>query len=538
MKPQTERIMRWTVGALGIALAVVGCSAGDTAPDSRVPASISLSPRIAASAAAGATTFNVTDDVGGKPAVVWSVNGVRGGSAEVGVVSAGVYTAPQTIPDGDSVVVSAESVADPSIRAVSTVLFVADRTSKDYYVPIPRVVDATHPAPTRILVVPPTTVATVTFLPRTGPAIPLTPIGNGALTFVLDATTATDRYVTGTLHNFVGRLDYRTASGDQVKITNLTVNVRDAGMPDVPIKPLGPTSQRSAYILNLRVDSATVSPYPALIGRTTELLGDHFDFIAVVATVTSNNNRFYTGVRNDVRGIGEPIFDNGAAWGAVAARRLRGITAFPIDGFFDGADGGFIHEIGHAWINQATDAVLGFGRPHWPMSTMALGVMGFSLANGEGGMFPFALTPLGDGTVRVSRATPTQTFTPLDLYLIGLVGANEVLPVQVLPQSATFSNLTGGLVLPATTYTIDDYIAAMGARVPSSATAQRDFTLACVILSYGRLMTASEMAFFDAACARAETRTPLTTLAGLVTQTAPGFFVATGGRATLTTRLP
>jgi hypothetical protein len=81
-------------------------------------------------------------------------------------------------------------------------------------------------------------------------------------------------------------------------------------------------------------------------------------------------------------------------------------------------------------------------------------------------------------------------------------------------------------------------MAVNGERLPSSANAQRDFTMACLVLTYGRLMTASEMAFFDAACARAETRTPLTTVDGLATEQAPGFYLATGGRATLTTKLP
>lgn len=41
--------------------------------------------------------------------------------------------------------------------------------------------------------------------------------------------------------------------------------------------------------------------------------------------------------------------------------------------------------------------------------------------------------------------------------------------------------------------------ATRGARVPAAAGAQRDFGTATVVLSFGRLLTTSEMTFFDRA---------------------------------------
>lgn len=524
-----------------VTLVLCGACGADSGGGPHVPTSISVSPAIAASGSGSATTFKATDDAGAAPAVTWRVNGIAGGSAQLGSVSAtGVYTAPAVIPEGDSVVVSAVLAADATLQGSATVFFIPDKTSRDYYVSIPRVIDATHPAPTRFLLVPPATATTVRFLPVSGQAITLSPIGAGVLSFTLDAAKATAGYTAGRLHNFVGRLDYRTESGASVKLASLGVNVRDAGMPDVQITPLAPDAQKSPYILNLRVDTATVAPNGAIVTRALQLLGgDRVDFIAVIATVTTNSNRFYAGVRNEIRGIGTPVFDNGAQWGSAPGARLRGVIAFPIDDLFDGAEAGMIHEIGHAWINHATDAVLGAGAPHWPPSTMALGVMGFSIpGTGAGGAFPWSLTSLGNGTASVARATPSDWYTPLDLYLIGLLPPDSVPPVQVLTAATNPSTLADGIVVPATTYTMADYVAAMGPRVPSSASAQRDFTAACVVLTYGRLMTASEMAYFDAACARAETRTPLVSTTGLVTVPASGFYIATQGRATLTTRLP
>jgi len=506
-----------------------------TATTTTVTQAFTLSPAIAATAPRGTTTFTATTAAGTPVSVTWSVNGVSGGSAQLGAISsAGVYTAPQTIPDGDSIIVTALS-SENSVQQSATVYFIPNNTDRDYYVPIPRVVDLQRGTRTRFLVVPPSNAATVSLIRGTNAAVPLTPIGSGVLTFTVDASTLT--YVDGTLHAGVGQLDYRTSDNTRIKLGNLSVNVRDAGMPDVPITQLAADAQRSPYILNLRVDTATIGPYPAITKRALEVLGgDRFDFVAVVATVTSNNNRNYASIRNDVRGTGLQPYDNSIAWGG--AGRLRGAIAFPIDGFFDGAERGFLHEHGHAWINFATDAQLRPGVSHWPLSTMAHGIMGFSIGGqgGQGGDFPFLLTPLGDGTVRVTQEPVQVVFTPLDLYVMGLLPADSVPPSLILPPSTNFNSLTNGQVLPATTYTIADYIAGMGTRVPSSATSPRQFATACVVLSYGRLLTPSEMAFFDYASARAETRTMLRTGAGPAN--APGFFLATGGRATLTTRLP
>lgn len=522
--------------SLTAALALTACTRSDEVIDPG-PTTLSIAPAIAASAAGGITTFGAAGGGSGTPSVSWRVNGIPGGSAEVGLISAaGVYTAPAVIPDGDSVVVSAVLDGDPTQEASSSVFFLPERGTAGYYVALPRVVDVTHPVPIRFLVVPSPGVAGVRFLPSAGPAVALAPIGAGAFTFTLDPAQATAGYLVGALHNQVGRLEYRTATGD-LTLANLGVNVRDAGAADVPITALAADAQRGPHLLNLRVDGLADVSSEAVATRAIELLGDRFDFLILVSNVSANRNRFYTPARNDVSGIGASVFDQSALWGS--AGRLHGVITFPLDDFFDGAEAGTIHEIGHAWINFAIDQILGAGLPHWPLSTMANGVMGFSIpGSGAGGEFPWSLTPLGDGTVRVHSAPPSDHYTPLDLYVMGLLPPDSVPPVQVLPPETDQGSLREGLILPATTYTTADYVAAMGPRVPSSGDAQRDFTAVCVVLSYGRLLAFSETAFFDHVCARAETRTPLFSTIGLVTKTASGFYLATGGRATLTTRLP
>ncbi len=501
---------------------------------------LSVAPAIAAAAPNVMVGFTVRDQVDPAQTVVWRVNGISGGTPAVGTVSAsGQYSAPATIPPGDSVVVSAVLTTDATVTSSATVFFVPDLTTKDYYVPIPRVVDLTRPAPTRFLLVPPASATSVTYVPVAGPAVAIPSIGNGVLSFEVSAASATAGYQNGTLHNVVGFLDYRDAGGNMLKRGNLSVNVRDATMPDVTITTLAADAQRSPYVLNLRLDMATNSPTSVVVSRTLQLLGgDQFDFVAVIATVTTFNNRYYLGLRNDVGGIGLSVYDNSVTWGGTG--RLRGVINYPIDSYFDGAEQAMIHEMGHAWINFAsTDTVLASGVPHWPASTMALGAMGFSIpGSGAGGAFPWSLTPNGVGTVRINRATASDRFTPLDLYVMGLLPPDSVPVMYVLPATADPNSFVDGMTSAATSYTIADYIASQGVRTPASTAAPRAFATAVIVLTYGRLMTRSEMAFFDAAASRAETSVALRAVTGLTTVDASGFFLATGGRATLRTRLP
>jgi len=80
-------------------------------------------------------------------------------------------------------------------------------------------------------------------------------------------------------------------------------------------------------------------------------------------------------------------------------------------------------------------------------------------------------------------------------------------------------------------------IAAQGPRVPSHGEARRDFRLGTIVLSAGRMLAAREMAFFDRMAARGEAREELRFTSGLSAGMAKPFFLATGGRATLSTEV-
>lgn len=83
---------------------------------------VSVSPASATIQAAGTQQFSATVSSAGRPStlVTWFVNGIAGGNASVGTISAnGLYTAPPAPPSALNVIVTAQSVADTSKSAAA-----------------------------------------------------------------------------------------------------------------------------------------------------------------------------------------------------------------------------------------------------------------------------------------------------------------------------------------------------------------------------------------------------------------------------------
>lgn len=400
----------------------------------------------------------------------------------------------------------------------------------------PRVVDTRAPAPVRVTI---TVQGTPTRLEIGGSVLPLSSSGSGTYATSFSSNGLLSGYRSGDAHNFVGFLDVYVGA-ERVLRGNLFVNVRDQTVPDVPVSSKAADVQSSPHIVNIRSDAVTpTASIPVdVIRRFYQYFGDDFDFLAVVHPVFRFENRTYTAVRNDTRGLGLPIFDQSSMYGS--AGRLQGIINYPIDSFYDLAETGSVHEIGHRWMNYLQQPALSRGRPHWPISDLANSVMGFSIPpTGEGGAFPFSLVPQGGGDYLLRRTEAGRAFNDLDLYLMGLIPADAVRSHFVFNDQNQLSQLRNGGVLhgPVTAVTIADVVAQDGPRSPSVADAQKSFRIATIVLSAGRLLSASEMAFFDHMAARGEATSPLAFTAGFDRGTTLPFRVATGGRASLTTRV-
>jgi hypothetical protein len=176
----------------------------------------------------------------------------------------------------------------------------------------------------------------------------------------------------------------------------------------------------------------------------------------------------------------------------------------------------------------------GFGY-HWPISNVAYGIMGFGISgSGAGGTFSYDLVELPNGEYGVTRVEPATQFNSLELYLMGLITGNEVEDAIVFQNQDEIS--AGGTIQGRVdVLTIDDIVAVNGPRSPGVGSAQTNFRIASIVLSAGRLLTPDEMAFFDHMSARAEVTSELRFTEGFSSGTTKPFFLATGGRATLTT---
>jgi hypothetical protein len=401
----------------------------------------------------------------------------------------------------------------------------------------PRVVNTISNAPvtfTSVVTGNPTSVA---FVPKSGPTVPLTPAGDDTYQITLYPEDILDDYQTGHGHHFVGFLDI--VGNDTTYRRNLSVNVRDETMPSVPIISINETAQLSTHIVNLQDDELWLSGWaPAdVFNRFYDHFEDKFDFANIVSQVTTGRNRGYSSVRNDIRGIGLSMKDNGDTYGS--ANRLQGIVNYPIDTLFDLGTKGANHEIGHRWGVFLDFPSLDAPGPHWPVSDFARGIMGFNLAGGVGGQFPYDFIEQSDGTFLVQMTELTDEFNDLELYLMGLMAPEDVSPGRLfLNQNQQDQLFHGGIFEgPAELVTVQDFVDHNGSRIPAAGGTQTHFSVASIILSADRLLTEDEMAFFDHMAARGEATNELPYTLGLASGVTKPFYLATQGLGTLSTTM-
>jgi hypothetical protein len=265
---------------------------------------------------------------------------------------------------------------------------------------------------------------------------------------------------------------------------------------------------------------------------------DRVRLIMVFSTFKDGGNAlFYVPLANDVQGLGEgmpaTIFDStpdlildGYAWlGNLGVLESAG------DSYLKEA---FVHEIAHRWSAYVRisnpvlpqDILLGRQSMHWSflVDTEDSPMEGNAWVGDGQGMF---VTAFGN--------PPELAFSPLDLYLMGVLGRDQVPPFRVITSWTVVApadmnvtkqtppaHRTGVPVTldatETTEVTIDDVIAGSGPRVPGAISAPIVWPVGIVLLSSG----------ID--------QTPLDDLAHLtdrIDSLVEDFAQATGGRITL-----
>ncbi len=328
---------------------------------------------------------------------------------------------------------------------------------------------------------------------------------------------------------------------------NALAEVADPQIPRLPVVADAADVQHTDYVVNIlapqafptKADPTTIPDQAAVTKRLFALFPDAFDVLNIVYVPSFFQNRFHYAVRNATHGIGVSIFDSGAAYGSPA--NLLGISLFPIPTFFDGADTGVQHEFGHQWINFLNVPPVAVGIPHWPLSTMASGIMGFSIVGGEGGEFPCTIVPDPNG-VRLVPNPNQPVFGDLDLYLMGLLPASQVGEQIVLgnqDSNAVNSQCNGSLY--SGTFTrlhVSDLTgnSSIGPRIPDS-TSSKQFRLATIVVTRDALLSSDAMSFYSLFAQRMELQTATPIHQGLVKATGYPFAVSTRGLGTMVARV-
>lgn len=236
-------------------------------------------------------------------------------------------------------------------------------------------------------------------------------------------------------------------------------------------------------------------------------------------------------VSNQVKYIGLPPQDDTASHGSKGRLKSRIRLGFSLIEQF-------AHELGHTWGAYIGSSLgLTDGTGHWNRQNNNLG--------GQIGSCSFYVTTPrvtdrylyesnGDGTFRgVPCKGVYGQYSPLELYLMGLIPPEQVPPIHFLtePDHSNISRITAKSIR---TVTIQDIIRAEGGvRSPSASQSQKEFTVAFMV-TQDRAYSDASYAYFSLLSYLLMSRNP----------PAPGkysiapFYWATGGRATVNTRLP
>ena len=226
---------------------------------------------------------------------------------------------------------------------------------------------------------------------------------------------------------------------------------------------------------------------------------DVYDFLVVFSSfeypTTSaegeNALAFHRGVRNDTQGIGLKPFDHSQAYGSkgvlqsyidmAATSRWTSATS---SADYESMLSTFAHEMQHRWAShvkfrdwngQISSALLGKDGSHWSYLLETHGSV----------LYGASWRDNGDGSF---TATETEsTFSPLDLYLAGLIDKTKVPPFFLIEAPDIDANALPppvGTTIRGTKriVTIDDIIAAEGPRIPSADISQKTFRFGFIYL--------------------------------------------------------
>ena len=238
--------------------------------------------------------------------------------------------------------------------------------------------------------------------------------------------------------------------------------------------------------------------YPEAYKKLYSVFPDIFDFITLMPGGTlyrkkdyGENVPYFVMAKNEVKNIGVPIFDDTQKYGSKG--RLMGVIyhSYGYGAILD-------HEVGHAWgVDIGKSLGIATDKHHWIANSDIYGQMS-EFYYYEGNYYKFIDN--GDGTFKAVKNIEmkgTVPYSPLMLYIMGLIPPEEVPPIHVLEGEIDFSNPDRVKPERIREITIWDIIEAEGGeRDPPYEKAQKDFTMAFIIVKPDEF-TPAEFAYYS-----------------------------------------
>ena len=237
---------------------------------------------------------------------------------------------------------------------------------------------------------------------------------------------------------------------------------------------------------------------------------DNYDFIVVFSNFeyeTKDALAFHIGAQNKVSGLGKDLFDDTAEFGSKGKLQgyidMAAMSRYNLNPYSSGFDlvlQVFAHEFLHQWGSYAkvrgadgtlSDVLIGKDGAHWS----------FLLDSGASVEYGNQWQDNGNGTF--TSVGSRQFYSPLDLYLMGMMKKEEVPPFFVIDSPAIDKKRLpeNGVTVSGArrNFTIDDVIAAEGPRSPDADHAQKEFRLGFVLLTRpGDTVTDEQLAGLNA----------------------------------------
>ncbi len=330
---------------------------------------------------------------------------------------------------------------------------------------------------------------------------------------------------------------------------NVWLSIAPPDLPESPVVRINDDVQFASHVVNLRVpdfgdsrltDGDFQLGLPDIARTFYQHFRDEYEVIAVVShgeQYSSNWGAFHHNARNDIRGIGLSIFNRSADYGSAGA--LQAVEMYKGDGGW--AEWSVVlHEQGHQYgersrvwesLSPPLDRGRGVGVPaegHTPLLFPGAVTYGAVLA-GERRVVEV------EGGFEIERTMPLVTYHPLTLYRMGLIPAAAVPDMLVFRNQSQFTGSSSrpdaGTAVTGETaaVVINDLMAADGAR--QGPKVQR-IRRAIVVVSRSRLVSQRQMDVLNYLARRIGASSGVTSW-----NRYPSFAEATGGRATMTTRI-